>query len=142
PDFPPTNPHLVRAVAEQWQSLDLREILSRPAAFLSVSQSNSLYRPGGAQYGEGHAFRGSLPATLRAVRAARAAGNFVSFNWIGFSVFRDDYPQSELDRAQYRAWTGSIDATPAQSAWDNAPVSDPRGLVEPGDTECLRKARK
>lgn len=70
PDFPPTNAHLIPALAEQWQSLDLREILSRPAAFLSVSQSNSLYRPGGAQYGEGHAFRGSLPATLAVVRAA------------------------------------------------------------------------
>lgn len=139
-DFPRSNAHLIPALAQQWQSLDLREILSRPAAFLSVSQSNSLYRPGGAQYAEGHAFRGSLPATVRAVRAARAADNFVSFNWIGFSVFRDDYPQSEFDRAQYRFWTGSIDATPEQIAWDNALVDDLRELVEPGDHEFFEKA--
>src|SRR5699024_12295915 len=109
PDFPPTNAHLIPALAEQWQSLDLREILSRPAAFLSVSQSNSLYRPGGAQYGEGHAFRGRLPATLTAVRAARAEGNCVSFNRSGVAGFGDDYPLSDLDRGQYRSWIESVD---------------------------------
>src|SRR5699024_11616255 len=82
-EFPRSNAHLIPALAEQWQSLDLREILSRPAAFLSVSQSNSLYRPGGAEYTEGHAFRGSLPATAAAVRAARAADNSASSSGIG-----------------------------------------------------------
>ena len=138
--LPASNAHLIPPLPDHWAGLDLREILSRPAAFLSVSQSNSLYRPGGVQYAEGHAFRGSLPATVRAVRAARRAPNFVSFNWIGYSVFRQDYPQSVLDRAQYESWTGSIDATPEQIAWDDALVDELRDLVEPGDNELYETA--
>ncbi len=139
-DFPPTNVDQIPPLAPQWQSLDLREILARPAAFLSVSQSNSLYRPGGVQYAEGHAFRGSLEATIASVKAARAASNFVSFNWIGYTVFRDSYPGTEFDRAQYEAWTGAIDATPEQIAWDDALVGELRDLVEPGDNELYEKA--
>lgn len=138
--YPTSNAHLIPPLAEQWKTLDLREILSRPAAFLSVSQSNSLYRPGGAQYAEGHAFRGSLPATVKSLQAARAAGNFVSFNWIGFSVFRDSYPQSDFDRAQYQSWTGALDATGEQIAWDDELVGELRELVEPGDNELYEKA--
>lgn len=110
---PASNVDSIPPLAPHWQTLDFREILSRPAAFLSVSQSNSLYRPGGVQYAEGHAFRGSLAATVRAVQAARNAPNFASFNWIGFSVFRDDYPQTDFDRAQYQSWTGT--STPPRS---------------------------
>lgn len=138
--FPPSNAHLIPPLAPQWQRLDLREILRRPAAFLSVSQSNSLYRPGGVQYAEGHAFRGSLEATVKAVTAARRAPNFVSFNWIGYSVFRDDYPRTAFDAAQYDSWTGHIDATAAQRAWDDALVGDLRELVRPGDNELYEKA--
>ena len=138
--YPASNVESIPPLAKQWQSLDLREILSRPAAFLSVSQSNSLYKPGGVQYAEGHAYRGSLEATARAVRAARNAPNFRSFNWIGFSVFRDDYPKTYFDRAQYEAWTGHIAATPEQIAWDNELVGELRQLVETGDNELYEKA--
>lgn len=137
---PASNVDLIPPLPAHWAGLDLREVLSRPAAFLSVSQSNSLYRPGGVQYAEGHAFRGSLPATVRAVKAARRAPNFVSFSWIGYSVFRQDYPQSVFDRAQYDPWTGAIDATPEQVAWDDALVDELRELVEPGDNELYEKA--
>ena len=138
--FPPSNAHLIPPLAPQWQALDLREILTRPAAFLSISQSNSLYREGGVQYGEGHAFRGSLDATVKVARAARQAPNFVSFNWIGYTVFRDDYPKSDFDAAQYASWTGHLDASPEQRAWDDALVSDLRDLVEPQDNELYEKA--
>jgi nicotinamidase-related amidase len=138
--FPPSNVAAIPPLAEQWRGLDLREILARPAAFLSVSQSNSLYRPGGVQYAEGHAFRGSLEATVRVVEAARRAPNFVSFNWIGYSVFRHSYPQTDFDRAQYAAWTGRLDVTPEQIAWDDALVDDLRDLVRPGDNELYEKA--
>lgn len=138
--YPASNVDAIPPLAEQWKSLDLREILSRPAAFLSVSQSNSLYHPGGVQYAEGHAFRGSLPATVRAVQAARRAPNFVSFNWIGYSVFRQDYPQTVFDRAQYDAWTGKLDVTPEQIAWDDELTPELRALVEPGDNELYEKA--
>ncbi|WP_349899224.1 cysteine hydrolase [Parafrigoribacterium soli] len=139
-NFPSSNVQSIPPLAEQWKSLDLREILSRPAAFLSVSQSNSLYRPGGVQYGERHDLRGSLPATVKSAKAARAAGNFTSFNWIGYTVFRQDYPQSDFDRAQYNSWTGALDATPEQIAWDNELVSDLRELVQPGDNEFYETA--
>ncbi|NMR20029.1 cysteine hydrolase [Cellulomonas fimi] len=127
-------------LADHWKKLDLREILARPAAFLSVSQSNSLYREGGVQYAEGHAERGSLPATIRVVEAARQAPNFVSFNWIGYSVFREDYPQSDFDAVQYASWTGALDVTPEQKAWDDELVGDLRELVRPGDNELYEKA--
>lgn len=48
--LPPTNHASLPALADHWQRLDLREILSRPAAFISIGQSNSVYRPGGVQY--------------------------------------------------------------------------------------------
>ena len=127
-------------LAPQWRGLDLREILSRPAAFLSISQSNSLYKPGGVQYAEGHDKRGSLPATVKVVNAARRKANFVSFNWIGYTVFRDQYPQTCFDAAQYQSWTGHLDATPEQRAWDDALVDELRALVEPGDNELYEKA--
>lgn len=138
--FAPSNVASIPPLAPQWRSLDLREILSRPAAFLSVSQSNSLYKPGGVQYAEGHDRRGSLPATVKVVKAARQAPNFVSFNWVGYTVFRDQYPQTCFDAAQYQTWTGHIDATPEQIAWDDALVDELRELVEPGDTELYEKA--
>jgi nicotinamidase-related amidase len=137
-----SNVAAIPELAEQWRALDLREVLSRPAAFLSVSQSNSLYREGGVQFAEGHAHRGSLPATVKVVQAARAAGNFVSFNWIGYSVFRQDYPKSLFDAAQYNAWTGHLDATPEQRAWDDALVDELRELVQPGDNELFEKAHQ
>jgi nicotinamidase-related amidase len=141
PDLQQTsNAHLIPPLAPQWQNLDLREILSRPAAFLSISQSNSLYREGGVQYGEGHAARGSLPATIKVVKAARQAPNFVSFNWIGYTVFRDDYPKTDFDAAQYASWTGHLDASSEQRAWDDELVSDLRDLVEPQDSEFFEKA--
>lgn len=64
----PTNHASLPPLADHWRQLDLREILSRPAAFISISQSNSVDRPGGVQYEEGHAYRGNLEATVRAAR--------------------------------------------------------------------------
>jgi len=138
--FPATNVASIPELADHWKRLDLAAILRRPAAFLSVSQSNSLYKPGGVQYGERHDLRGSLEATVRSVLAAREKENFVSFNWVGYSVFRQDYPQTVFDRVQYEAWTGHLDATPEQIAWDDALVDELRELVRPGDNELYEKA--
>lgn len=139
-DFPTTNIDSIPELAAHWKRLDLREILRRPAAFLSVSQSNSLYKPGGVQYAERHDLRGSLEATVRSVEAARERANFVSFNWIGYSVFRKTYPQTVFDAVQYSSWTGAIDASPEQIAWDNELVPELRDLVRPGDNELFEKA--
>ena len=86
-------------LAPHWKKLDLAKVLQKPAAFVSVSQNNSLYQPlGGAQAGEKRWERGSLPATVKAAGAARKAPNFKSFSWVGYEVFREKYPQSEFDR--------------------------------------------
>ena len=95
-------------LAPQWKKLDLAEILKLPAAYVSISQSKSLYDAGGAQSGEKHRERGSLEATIKVVDAARKAKNFISFNWIGYSIFRQHYPQSIFDKVQYESWVAQL----------------------------------
>jgi nicotinamidase-related amidase len=121
-----SNEHLIPELAPYWKRLDFPALLSRPAAFLSIAQNNCVYTPGGKLYGERHDLRGSLPATVRAVRAARKSDSFRSFNWVGYSEYRDDYPKSALDAAQI--------------AWDNELVPELRELVEPGDNEFFEVA--
>jgi nicotinamidase-related amidase len=127
-------------LAPQWKKLDLAEILSRPAAYLSVSQSKSLYDEGGAQSAEKHRERGSLPATIKVVAAARKARNFISFNWIGYTVFRESYPQSIFDKVQYETWTAGLNFTPEKKKWDDELVGELAALRMPGDNEFFEKA--
>jgi hypothetical protein len=87
-------PAPIPELAPQWKKLNLAEILKRPAAFASISQNNSLYRPWGAQAAERQWERGTLEATVKVAEAALRAANFKSFSWIGYSVFRESYPQS------------------------------------------------
>lgn len=122
-------------LARQWKKLDLAQILRKRAAFVSVSQNNSLYRPWGAQASERHWERGSLPATVKAANAARKAPNFVSFSWIGYAVFRENYPQSEFDKVQYETWVEGLDFSPEKKKADNELVDELRALVRPGDLE-------
>lgn len=140
PEFPSTNVQSIPELADHWKELDFREILSRRAAFVSVSQSNSLYREGGVQFHERHDLRGSLPATIRVLEAARQASNFVSYNWVGYSLFRDSYPQTDFDAVQYAAWTHGRNYSAEERAWDDALVSDLRARVRPGDNEFYEKA--
>jgi nicotinamidase-related amidase len=122
-------------LAPQWKKLNLAQILRKRAAFVSVSQNNSLYRPWGAQAGERHWERGSLPATVKVANAARKAPNFVSFSWIGYAVFRENYPQSEFDKVQYETWVEGLDFSPEKKNADNELVDELRALVHPGDLE-------
>lgn len=133
--------HAIPELAPQWKKLDLAKILKYPAAFLSVSQNNSLYKPTGAQAAEKHWERGSLPATVKAAKAARAAGNFRTFAWIGYEVFRENYPQSEFDQAQYSTWIEGLENwSPEKKKADNDLVDDLRALVQPGDLEFNEQA--
>lgn len=106
--------HAIPGLAPHWRKLDLHEILKRTAAFVSISQTNSVYEPWGAQGHENHRARGSLEATVRVVKAARRAKNFVSFNWVGYSVFREDYPKTIFDEVQYASWVEGKNFTPEQ----------------------------
>lgn len=132
--------HAIPELASQWKELDLAEILSRPVAYCSVSQNKSCYDAGGVQSGEGHRQRGSLEATIKVVKAARNAKNFVSFNWIGYEVFRQSYPKNDFDRVQFAGWTKGLDWTPDQQARDAELVGELRALVRPGDNEFNERA--
>ena len=122
-------------LAPQWKKLDLAKVLQKSAAFVSVSQNNSLYQPWGAQAGEKHWERGSLPATVKAATAARKAPNFKSFSWVGYEVFREKYPQSEFDKVQYESWVQGLNFSEEKKKQDNELVSVLRALVQPGDLE-------
>jgi nicotinamidase-related amidase len=122
-------------LAPQWKKLDLAEILSRPAAFVSISQNKSLYESWGAQGAEKHRERTSLPATIKVVNAARTANNFRSFSWIGYEVFRENYPQSAFDKVQYETWIEGLNFSPEKQKADNELVDELKALVQPGDLQ-------
>jgi nicotinamidase-related amidase len=133
--------HAIPELAPHWKALDLAKILKLPAAFLSISQNKSLYEPWGAQASERHRERGSLPATVKVATAARAAGNFHTFAWIGYEVFREHYPQSEFDRVQYASWTAGLEGWPdAKKKADNQLVDELEALVRPGDLQLNEQA--
>lgn len=123
----------------QWQSLDFAELLTAPTAFLSISQNNSLYHPDGAQGEEKQWERPSLENTIKVAQAARKAGAY--FFWIGYEVFRESYPQSPLDEAQYRFWTNSYqDWSTEKKRWDRELVDELKALKQPGDVEFYETA--
>lgn len=128
--------HAIPPLAPQWESLNLAKIVKYPAAFMSISQNKSLYSPDGAQAAERQWERPTLPATIKVVKAARAAPNFKLFAWIGFEVFRENYPQTEFDAAQYASWIkGKEDWSDERKAADNELAAELQPLVQPGDIQ-------
>jgi len=79
---------------------------------------------------------------LKVVEAARKADNFISFNWVGYTLFREEYPQTEFDRAQFESYTSHKDFTQAEKEWDNALVDELRAQVRPGDNELFERAHQ
>ncbi len=94
-----SNTSLIPPLGSAWAKLDLVDILSRPTAFISISQVNSLYSPEGAQGNEKQWERSSLENTIRVATAARDLG--AHFFWIGYDIFRESYPHSPMDASQY-----------------------------------------
>jgi len=135
----PTVPEL----PEQWANLDLVKILAQPAAFVSISQCNSLYKPEGAQGAEKQWERGTLENTVKVAKACREAE--MKFFWIGYDVFREDYPMTELDQAQYGYWSEAFKSkqmTDEQKKWDVALVDELKEISRPGDSEFLEYAHQ
>jgi nicotinamidase-related amidase len=123
----------------QWQSLNLAELLTAPTAFLSISQNNSLYHPDGAQGKEKQWEHPSLENTIKVAQAARKAGAY--FFWIGYNVFRESYPKSPLDEAQYRFWTAPYqDWSDEKKRWDGELVDELKAIKQPGDVEFFETA--
>src|SRR5699024_3699041 len=109
--------HAIPELARQWQKLNLAKIIKRNAAFVSISQNKCLYDKEGALGHENHRSRGSLPTTIRTVKAARKSDNFISFNWVGYNIYRDDYPQTIFDRVKYDSWTEGLEVTEEKKKW-------------------------
>ena len=133
----------VPELPDQWADLDLVNILAQPAAFISISQCNSLYKPEGAQGGEKQWERGTLENTVKVAKACREAG--MKFFWIGYDVFRENYPMTELDRAQYGFWDDAFDAknrTEEYKKWDGELVDELKELTQPEDSEFFEYAHQ
>ncbi|MCC6345947.1 MAG: isochorismatase family protein, partial [Nitrospirales bacterium] len=118
-------------------------------AFVSIRQNNSLYRSEGLYGDEDHRDRGSLEATVRVARAARAAG--YRFHWIGYDIFRNKYPKTEMDEAQYNTWTitqqhYTLDIQKAWSSstveWQNELPDELKALVQPEDGQYFEIAHQ
>ncbi len=127
----------------QWHSLNFENMLAQPAAFISISQCNSLYKPEGAQGGEKQWERGTLENTIKVARACRKAN--MKFFWIGYDVFRDDYPMTDLDRAQYGTWNKLFDSdnrSQQYKKWDGELVDELKEISEPQDTEFFEYAHQ
>ena len=127
-------------LAPQWKKLDLAEILRLPAAYVSVSQSKSLYDAGGAQSAEKHRERGSLEATIKVVDAARKAKNFISFNWVGYSMFRQTIRRASSTKCSTRRWVEGLNWSPEKIAWDDEIVEELQAKFQPGDNHLFEKA--
>ena len=126
----------VPELPEQWKNLDLVSILAQPAAFVSISQCNSLYKPEGVQGEEKQWERGTLENTVKVAKACREAN--MKFFWIGYDVFREDYPKTILDEAQYGLWSklfNSSAMTKEQKKWDVDLVAELKNIALPEDEE-------
>ncbi|MBZ0184848.1 MAG: cysteine hydrolase [Candidatus Obscuribacterales bacterium] len=137
----PTNKSLIPPLADHWRKLDLAKLLSYPTAFVSISQCNSLYSTEGAQGNEMHGKRGSLEATVKVAKAARTAG--YRFHWIGYDIFRDSYPKTEMDDAQYSSWTAPYkDWSKDKIKWDGELPNELKALVQPDDAQYFEIAHQ
>ena len=129
----------VPASHEQWAKLDLAEILALPTAYLAVGYANSILSPTGAQAHEQLWKRGRLPGgaignTIKLVHACRAVGNRMI--WTKYRIFRQEYPQSPMDKVQYDYWASHYPQwTEDQKQKDWQPVEEIRQLMRPEDVE-------
>ncbi len=127
----------IPAMHPQWASLDLAEILSLPTAYLPIGQSNSILSSFGAQGGErlwerGRRPDGSIGNTIRLIASCRDAG--VKFIWFKYEIFRDQYPGTPMDRAQYGYWSAEKPWTEDQKRRDAELIDEIRTMMRPEDT--------
>ncbi len=123
----------------QWAKLDLAEILALPTAYLAIGYANSILSPKGAQAAERLWERGRLPGgaignTVKLVHAARQNG--IRMIWTKYRIFRQEYPQSPMDKVQYDFWASHYPGwTEEQKQWDWQPVDEIKALMRPNDPE-------
>jgi nicotinamidase-related amidase len=123
---------------DQWQALDLAETLALPSLLLVIGQSKSIMTSTGAQAREriwerARRENGSLPNTLKLVSAVRDAGHRVA--WTSYEVFRQNYPQTLVDKAQYDYWVrDKLDWSEADKARDADLIDEVKAVQRPEDT--------
>jgi nicotinamidase-related amidase len=120
----------------QWAALDLPAILALPTAWLCIGQSNSIMSSTGAQSAErlwqrGREPGGALGNTVRLAAACRVAAKRVV--WFRYDFFRDDYPGTPMDRAQWSYWTAGKNWSTAERARDADLVDEIKAIVKPED---------
>ena len=122
---------------EQWNNVDLAEILSLPSAYVPIGYSNSILSDFGAQSGERLWERGRLPGgsigiTVKLIHACREAE--MKLFWTKYEIFRQQYPQTPMDKSQYDYWAaGKENWTEEQRLKDCDTVSEIKSLMRPED---------
>lgn len=123
----------------QWEKLDLAQVLSLPTATLAIGYANSILSPKGAQAGEKLWERGRMPGgaignTVKLIHATRANGNRMM--WSKYRIFRQEYPQSPMDKVQYDFWASHYPGwTEEQKQWDWQPVEEIKALMRADEPE-------
>jgi nicotinamidase-related amidase len=122
---------------EQWNGLDLGAVLALPTLLLVIGQSKSILMSQGAQAHErlwerARRPNGTLPNTLQVVAATRKAGHRVA--WTSYEVFRENYPQTMVDKVQYEYWTrDKADWSDADKARDAELIDEVKAVQRPED---------
>ncbi len=122
----------------QWQNLDLAELLALPTAYVALNYTNSGLSPKGGLAHERLWERGRMPGgalnnSVKLIHAARRHG--ARMVWTKYRAFRQGYPQSPMDKAQYDFWASHYpDWTEEQKQWDGKPVEEIAALMRPDDT--------
>jgi nicotinamidase-related amidase len=120
----------------QWSPLNFSEILSLPTAWLSVGQSNSILSSFGAQSAEGLWARarepeGQLANTLKLAAECRDAG--IKVIWFRYEIFRDSYPGTPMDQAQWSYWTAGKNWSAAERTRDADLIDEVKAVMRPED---------
>ena len=132
-----------RYLHPQWDTLDVASLLSLPTALLVIDATNSVLSPDGAQtetrlWERGGGPAGSVAATRRLIHAVRPAG--VKVFWLRYEFFRDQYPATPMDAAQYRYQFGDLNWVDAQKRWDSEIFEELEWVRNSDDFEITYKS--
>lgn len=122
---------------EQWSNVDFFDILTLPTAYVPIGYANSTLSDFGAQADERLWERTRLPGgaignTIKVIHAARDAGYHLF--WDQYEIFRQDFPQTPMDKSQYDYWAaGKEDWTDEQKVRDAETIDEIKELMRPED---------
>ena len=122
---------------EQWESLNLSDLLTRDAAFVNIDSQNSILHPEGVLSCEG-IWRGArdpggcLDNTLRLAAECRRSG--MPFMWLRYDRFVGERePGTPMDQAQYRHWNKHYGGDRERKTWEAELVAEVQAILQPQD---------